>query len=114
MPKFPSKVKAIHQSKSDYIISLENIKSSLDNISIRFGCRILIDQEAFDNMNHDILLNKLDHYGIRGNSLHWFKLYLNDRKQFAPVNGHSSSKCNITFGIPQGSVLVFSIFNLYS
>ena len=37
--------------------------------------------EAFDTPNHDILLQKLHHYGIRGASLNWFNTYLSNRKQ---------------------------------
>ena len=102
-----------HSTDHALVILTENIKSSLD--SNRFGCGIFIDlQKAFDTVNHDILLRKLEHYGIRGNSLYWFKSYLKDRKQFVSVNGHSSSICNITCGVPQGSVLGrFLLFLIY-
>ena len=59
----------------------EEIRSSLDNR--RYGCGIFVDlQKAFDTVNHGILLNKLEHYGIRGNVLDWFKSYLSERRQF--------------------------------
>ena len=49
----------------------EKIKESIDNK--KFGCGIFIDlRKAFDTVNHDILLRKLDHYGIRDNALNWF------------------------------------------
>ena len=54
----------------------EKIKESTDNG--KYGCGIFIDlRKAFDTVNHDILLRKLDHYGI----LNWFKSYLTNRKQ---------------------------------
>ena len=57
----------------------EKIKESID--SGKFGCGIFIDlRKAFDTVNHDILLRKLDHYGIIGSILNWFKSYLTHRK----------------------------------
>ena len=67
--------------------------------------RLLTLLTALPAVNHDILLKKLEHYGIRGIALNWFESYLRNRKQFASVNGHSSSTCDITCGVPQGSVL---------
>ena len=56
-------------------------------------------------MNHQILLQKLNHYGVRGIALKWFESYLTDRQQFVSVNGYSSNPGKITCGVPQGSVL---------
>ena len=56
------------------------IRNTLDNK--RFGCGIFMDlQKAFDTVNHNILLSKLEYYGIRGCTLQWFRSYLADRKQ---------------------------------
>ena len=67
----------------------EKIKESIDNG--KFGCGIFIDlKKAFDTVNHKILISKLDHYGIRGNTLKWFESYLTDRKQYVLYNGTSS------------------------
>ena len=90
----------------------EKIKESIDNN--KFGCGIFIDlRKAFDTVNHNILLRKLDHYGIRGSSLNWFKSYLNDRQQYVFLNGESSDKKKITCGVPQGSVLGPLLFLVY-
>ena len=57
----------------------EEIKESIDNG--KFGCGIFIDlKKAFDTVNHQILLTKLEHYGIRGAVLKWFESYLSNRK----------------------------------
>ena len=57
----------------------EKIKESID--SGKFGCGIFIDlRKAFDTVNHGILFKKLEHYGVRGMLLEWFRSYLTDRK----------------------------------
>ena len=90
----------------------EKIKESVD--SGKYGCGIFIDlRKAFDTVNHDILLRKLDHYGIRDVSLNWFGSYLNNRSQYVYLNGHSSERKQITCGVPQGSVLGPLLFLIY-
>ena len=59
----------------------EKIRESIDKG--KFGCGIFIDlHKAFDTVNHEILLFKMEHYGIRGSTLKWFKSYLSERKQY--------------------------------
>ena len=104
--------RASHSINHALVSLTEAIKNSLDNR--KFGCGIFIDlQKAFDTVNHNILLMKLEHYGIRGTALDWFKSYLSDRKQFVSVNGSNSNHLSVTYGIPQGSVLGPLLFLIY-
>ena len=61
--------------------------------------------KAFDTVDHDILLQKLEFYGIRGSALLWFQSYLKNRKQFVSYNGATSSMKLVKCGVPQGSIL---------
>ena len=69
--------------------------------------------KAFDTVDHDILLYKLNHYGIRGHANRFFRSYLDNRKQFTLINGEQSTTSVVTCGVPQGSVLGPILFILY-
>ena len=100
-------------STAHALISLtEHIRESLD--SNKFVCGIFIDlKKAFDTVNHNILLEKLNYYGIRGKSNEWFKSYLTDRSQFVSINGFDSKILKTNIGVPQGSVLGPLLFLIY-
>ena len=90
----------------------EKIKETIDNK--KYGCGIFIDlRKAFDTVNHEILLKKLEHYDIRGKALIWFRSYLTNRKQHVSLNGVCSESKYITCGVPQGSCLGPLLFLVY-
>ena len=90
----------------------EAIRNTLDNK--KYGCGIFIYlQKAFDTVNHGILIDKLEHYGVRGNALAWFKSYLSDRYQYVAVEDTHSELLRVICGVPQGSILGPLLFLLF-
>lgn len=79
-----------------------------------FTCGVFLDlAKAFDTVNHSILLEKLEKYGIRGIPIHWFRNYLTNRQQYVSLGNTQSTKQTIVYGIPQGSTLGPLLFLLY-
>ena len=62
-------------------------------------------KKAFDVVSHEILINKLEKFGIKGVSLEWFKSYLKNRKQRVDINGSLSGPADIDISVLQGSTL---------
>ena len=75
---------------------------------------VFIDlKKAFDTVDHKILLQKMNMYGVTGLEHDWFTSYLENRKQFCRVDGTSSDVRRINCGVPQGSCLGPLLFLIY-
>ena len=89
--------------------------SSLELVDTgHYVCGVFVDLEkAFDTVNHNILCEKLNYYGLRGNVNKLIQSYLGNRKQYVSLNGIDSETKNLNCGVPQGSSLGPLLFLLY-
>ena len=92
--------------------STENVAVKLFNIinkemeSGSTPTALYIDlSKEFDTLSFDILLFKLNFYGVKDNAFKLLKTYLTNRKQYVVFNSQNSETVDITTGIPQGSIL---------
>ena len=92
--------------------TIDEISTHLDNGNIVIGMFLDL-KKAFDTVNHSILLNKLYHYGVRGNPHLLLKNYLSQRCQSSVLNSSRSSLEFINCGVPQGSILGPLLFIVY-
>ena len=75
---------------------------------------ILTDlSKAFDSLNHELLIAKLNAYGFDKESLEFIRSYLKERKQRTKVGSYYSTWKSIKFGVPQGSILGPLLFNIF-
>ena len=103
-----------HSTIHPIIQLLNQITNENDKASKNLTLSVFIDlSKAFDTINHDILLKKLNNLGIRGIANLWFKSYLSDRNQYMVINDVRSSMEKIACGVPQGSILGPILFLIY-
>ena len=106
---------AFRKNKSTSHAIYDVIEQKLENYDKdKYTCALYLDlSKAFDTVNHNILLTKLNHYGVRGSAYLLFESYLKNRKQFVNINGSHSTELLLEIGVPQGSVLGPLLFLLY-
>ena len=85
---------------------LDKIYNALNKETPEYTLSIFMDlKKAFDCVDHNILLRKLEHYGFRSITNTWFRNYLCHRKQIVQIGNTLSSEKELSCGVPQGSVL---------
>ena len=102
-----------NRSCIDAILSItEFIRTEIDGKSPGQVCFIDL-QKAFDTLDHNILLQKMEKYGYRGPIHDMMKSYVSDRWHFVDMNGKETNRKRITTGVPQGSILGPFSFLIY-
>lgn len=104
--------RAKHSTTHAILMIIDKIQSAMEKG--KYACGVFLDfSKAFDTVNHQILIQKRDNYGIRGLPKKWFCSYLTNRKQFVTIGNSTSDYRPILCGVPQGSVLGPLLFLIY-
>ena len=101
-----------HSTDHALIKLIDSIRDSFNQNKYTLG--VFIDwSKAFDAVDHNILIDKLNSYGVNNNSLKWFSSYITNRKQFIQAGAIKTSSLDIICGVPQGSILGSLLFIIY-
>ena len=101
-----------HSTEYAAIEITDRIIAAMDKNNIPLNVYLDLSK-AFDTLDHAILLEKLSHYGIRGNPLKLISSYLANRQHFVEFLNTKSSILQISTGVPQGSILGPLLFLIY-
>ncbi|MCP3679479.1 MAG: reverse transcriptase family protein, partial [Gammaproteobacteria bacterium] len=102
-----------HNTNHAIINLTEATLDAIDN-GLKSGGVYLDISKAFDTIDHNILLRKLEFYGFRANTLMWFESYLKHRTNYVQIRKSKSQSYTIECGVPQGGTLAPILFILYT
>ena len=102
-----------HSSKTSLIYTSDHILTAIDQK--KTSAVVLLDMsKAFDSVNHDMLLKKLQDIGLSPSAILWFMSYLSNRYQAVRINTALSEPLLMRYGVPQGSILGPLLFRAYT
>ena len=113
-PVLQSSYRAGHSTETALLKVMNDIMLGMNSKCVTL--LVLLDlSAAFDTVNHEILINRLQNkVGLQGTVLNWFKSYLSNRSQRISISGTLSKCFNLDCGVPQGSCLGPLLFIIYS
>ena len=101
-----------HSTELAALEIIDRLLTEMDNNEIPFN--IFLDlSKAFDTLDHNILLQKLDYYGVKGLANDLFSSYLSNRTQYVEIGSIKSDILSLPTGVPQGSILGPLLFIIY-